>query len=65
MVALYPYSAQNEDELTFDKGAIINVMNKEDAAWWKGECNGMFGVFPSNYVQTWDGNMESSAALCE
>lgn len=49
-MALYPYQAQNEDELSFDKGDVINVLSKDEAAWWKGELNGASGVFPSNYV---------------
>ncbi|XP_076663199.1 dynamin associated protein 160 isoform X5 [Andrena cerasifolii] len=50
VMALYPYQAQNEDELSFDKGDVIVVLAKDEAAWWKGELHGMTGVFPSNYV---------------
>lgn len=50
VMALYPYQAQNEDELSFEKGDVITVLAKDEAAWWKGELNGMSGVFPSNYV---------------
>lgn len=50
VIALYPYSAQNEDELTFHKDSVINVMSKDDADWWQGEVNGTVGMFPSNYV---------------
>lgn len=62
VIALYPYTAQNEDELSFDKGAIITVVAKEDAAWWKGEYNGTVGVFPSNYVQLLDASTLLSPA---
>ncbi|XP_076618966.1 dynamin associated protein 160 isoform X3 [Colletes latitarsis] len=50
VMALYPYQAQNEDELSFEKGDAIIVLAKDEAAWWKGELNGASGVFPSNYV---------------
>ncbi|CAK9815717.1 ITSN1 [Anthophora quadrimaculata] len=50
VMALYPYQAQNEDELSFEKGDVITVLAKEESAWWKGELNGVSGVFPSNYV---------------
>ncbi|XP_071543654.1 intersectin-1-like isoform X12 [Panulirus ornatus] len=53
--ALYPYTAMNDDELTFEAGAIISVIDKEDAAWWKGTLEGAIGVFPSNYVQPYTG----------
>lgn len=62
VIALYPYTAQNEDELTFDKGAVIYVINKEDDAWWKGESNGVVGVFPSNYVAVSDGTSAETGA---
>lgn len=51
-MALYPYQAQNEDELSFEKGDVITVLAKDEAAWWKGELNGISGVFPSNYVSS-------------
>ncbi|XP_078322482.1 intersectin-1-like isoform X4 [Crassostrea virginica] len=50
VIALYPYSAQNDDELTFHKDSVINVISKEDADWWQGEVNGTVGMFPANYV---------------
>lgn len=51
VIAMYDYMASNEDELTFSKGQLINVMNKEDPDWWQGEANGLTGLFPSNYVK--------------
>ncbi|XP_052090009.1 intersectin-1-like isoform X1 [Mytilus californianus] len=50
VLAVYPYNAQHEDELTFHKDSVINVLNKDDPNWWKGEVNGQEGMFPSNYV---------------
>nr|XP_056712131.1 intersectin-2 [Euleptes europaea] len=51
VIAMYDYSANNEDELSFSKGQLINVLNKDDADWWQGEVNGVSGLFPSNYVK--------------
>ncbi|XP_069058591.1 intersectin-1 isoform X3 [Pleurodeles waltl] len=51
VIGMYDYIAQNDDELAFAKGQIINVLNKEDPDWWKGEVNGHVGLFPSNYVK--------------
>ncbi|KAM8813062.1 intersectin-1 isoform 2-T2 [Rhynchonycteris naso] len=51
VIGMYDYTAQNDDELAFSKGQIINVLNKEDPDWWKGEVNGQVGLFPSNYVK--------------
>uniref|UniRef100_A0A674JSW8 Intersectin-1 n=1 Tax=Terrapene triunguis TaxID=2587831 RepID=A0A674JSW8_9SAUR len=51
VIGMYDYTAQNDDELAFNKGQIINVLNKDDSDWWKGEVNGQVGLFPSNYVK--------------
>ena len=49
--AMFTYTAQYEDELSFEAGETVTVLNKDEADWWKGECNGKTGVFPSNYVE--------------
>lgn len=51
VIGMYDYTAQNSDELAFSKGQVINVLNKEDPDWWKGEVSGQVGLFPSNYVK--------------
>ncbi|XP_066033297.1 intersectin-1 isoform X1 [Chamaea fasciata] len=51
VIGMYDYNAQNDDELAFNKGQIITVLNREDPDWWKGEVNGHVGLFPSNYVK--------------
>ncbi|XP_042857323.1 intersectin-1-like isoform X5 [Penaeus japonicus] len=63
--ALYPYTAMNDDELTFEAGAIISVIDKEDAAWWKGTLNGVIGVFPSNYIQPYSPNTAAASGTPE
>ncbi|XP_030638806.1 intersectin-2a [Chanos chanos] len=55
VIAMYDYKAANDDEMSFLKGQLINVLNKDDPDWWKGELNGVTGLFPTNYVtQTTD-----------
>jgi len=50
---LFPYTAQNEDELTLEEGQIITIITQdvEDKGWWKGEIDGRIGVFPDNFVK--------------
>ncbi|KAF7660202.1 hypothetical protein LDENG_00286080 [Lucifuga dentata] len=50
---LFPYEAQNEDELSIKEGEIVNIITKEcaDAGWWMGEIGGRQGVFPDNFVK--------------
>ncbi|XP_068953446.1 intersectin-2 isoform X3 [Petaurus breviceps papuanus] len=51
VIAMYDYIANNEDELSFSKGQLITVLNKDDADWWHGEIGGATGLFPANYVK--------------
>ncbi|KAM4818729.1 SH3 domain-containing kinase-binding protein 1 isoform 6-T6 [Thomomys bottae] len=50
---IFPYEAQNDDELTIKEGDILTLINKDciDAGWWEGELNGRRGVFPDNFVK--------------
>jgi len=50
--AMYPYQALNDDELSFEPDDIISVLSRDEPDWWKGELNGITGLFPSNYVRT-------------
>ncbi|KAJ3030009.1 Osteoclast-stimulating factor 1 [Rhizophlyctis rosea] len=48
--ALYTYNAQNPDELSFEEGAVLYVLDKSDSNWWKCRCGTKEGLVPSNYV---------------
>ncbi|KAM9332489.1 abl interactor 1a isoform 3-T3 [Pholidichthys leucotaenia] len=51
VVAIYDYTKDKDDELTFMEGAIIYVIKKNDDGWFEGVCNGVTGLFPGNYVE--------------
>lgn len=51
VIAIYDYTAANEDELSFSKSQVINVLDKSNPDWWKGELNGVTGLIPANYVK--------------
>ncbi|XP_077410366.1 SH3 domain-containing kinase-binding protein 1 isoform X2 [Vanacampus margaritifer] len=57
---LFPYEAQNEDELTIKEGEIIAIITKEcaDTGWWMGESGGRQGVFPDNFVKLLEAEKE-------
>lgn len=51
VVAIYDYNADKEDELSFQEGAKIFVLKKNDDGWWEGVMDGITGLFPGNYVE--------------
>ncbi|XP_036003423.1 intersectin-2a isoform X3 [Fundulus heteroclitus] len=51
VIAMYDYAAANQDELSFSKGQLINILDKTNPGWWKGETNGVTGLLPTNYVK--------------
>ncbi|XP_050927879.1 LOW QUALITY PROTEIN: intersectin-2-like [Lates calcarifer] len=51
VIAMYDYTAANRDELSFSKGQLINILDKTNPDWWKGEVNGVTGLLPTNYVK--------------
>ncbi|XP_042879770.1 drebrin-like protein B isoform X4 [Penaeus japonicus] len=50
--ALYDYQAADDSEITFDPSEIITNIDQIDEGWWQGiGPDGMFGLFPANYVE--------------
>ncbi|XP_056608979.1 GRB2-related adapter protein 2a [Triplophysa dalaica] len=48
--AVYDFPAEEDDELGFNAGDIIEVLDRSDASWWKGRLRGTTGLFPANYT---------------
>uniref|UniRef100_A0A8C0XAS4 F-BAR and double SH3 domains protein 1 n=1 Tax=Castor canadensis TaxID=51338 RepID=A0A8C0XAS4_CASCN len=53
--ALYGYTGQSEEELSFPEGALIRLLPRAqdgvDDGFWRGEFGGHVGVFPSLLVE--------------
>jgi len=50
--AIYPFQAQDQNELSFNQGDILILIDAQEGAdWWTAELNGHQGSIPSNYVQ--------------
>lgn len=50
--AIYPYQAQRSDELSFDEGDTLYILEKNEDGWWKAKCSGKQGLIPSNYIES-------------
>lgn len=48
--AMWDFEAQNEKELAFSAGEIINIIDNSHEDWWKGELQGRTGWFPKDFV---------------
>ena len=60
VVAVFEYSAQNDQELSFDEGDEIELLQRTNADWWRGRIAvaqgaakgaAREGYFPASYVQ--------------
>ncbi|XP_037310257.1 myosin IEb [Pungitius pungitius] len=49
--ALYPYDAQDTDELSFNANDVIEILTEDPSGWWFGRLRGREGMFPGNYVE--------------
>lgn len=52
-IALYTFKGEQQGDLTFRKGDVIEILKRSDTAddWWTGHNNGSTGIFPANYVE--------------
>ncbi len=50
-VAQYDFVAGRDDELTLAFGDCVNILEKRDDGWWRGELRSTIGLFPSSYVK--------------
>ncbi|XP_010890046.1 GRB2-related adapter protein 2a [Esox lucius] len=53
--ALYDFRAEEDDELGFSAGDVIDVLDNSDLSWWKGRLRGKSGLFPANYTAPFQG----------
>ncbi|XP_069828410.1 SH3 and PX domain-containing protein 2B [Dendropsophus ebraccatus] len=56
---IYPYTARDQDEITLDKGVIVEVIQKNLEGWWKIRYKGAEGWAPASYLKKISGDLLS------
>jgi NCK adaptor protein len=54
VIALYSFNSGNREELTFQKGDLMDIVDQpaDDPDWWEArKANGSTGLIPRNYVE--------------
>ena len=46
-----PYTAEEEDEISFPVSAIVIVVYKSLTGWWMIKCDGNTGLAPATYLK--------------
>lgn len=59
-IALYPYLAEESDELTINVGDRIELLNLNEDNWWLAKIDEKVGLVPGNYVKQFDEFLGSS-----
>uniref|UniRef100_A0A8C5MCC4 SH3 and PX domains 2B n=1 Tax=Leptobrachium leishanense TaxID=445787 RepID=A0A8C5MCC4_9ANUR len=54
---IYPYIARDQDEITLDKGATVEVIQKNLEGWWKIRYKGAEGWAPASYLKKISGDL--------
>ena len=62
--ALRSFKPTEPNELAFEKGNVIKVLNREYKDWWRGQTRGRTGIFPVNYVVRLHAQLYPSGCLC-
>lgn len=50
-VALYDFDGERDGDLSFSRGDVIEVLQKNDSGWWVGKMGSHVGSFPYNFIQ--------------
>eukprot|EP00475_Leptophrys_vorax_P041409 TRINITY_DN7806_c0_g1_i1.p1 TRINITY_DN7806_c0_g1~~TRINITY_DN7806_c0_g1_i1.p1 ORF type:complete len:867 (-),score=162.65 TRINITY_DN7806_c0_g1_i1:55-2655(-) len=49
--AVFDFEGDDYDQLSFQVGDLITIIEQDPSGWWTGEIKGRVGMFPYNYVE--------------
>ncbi|XP_066888420.1 SH3 and PX domain-containing protein 2B isoform X3 [Kogia breviceps] len=50
-IVIYPYTARDQDEMNLERGAVVEVIQKNLEGWWKIRYQGKEGWAPASYLK--------------
>lgn len=53
--AVYTYTGNNPDELPFNEGDILSIIDTGEDEWWKAEQGGVVFIVPAAYLEIVEG----------
>lgn len=53
--ALYTYESTNIDELAFNEGDTLAIIDRSETDWWKVERDGLVFIVPAAYLEVIEG----------
>ncbi|XP_039208183.1 SH3 and PX domain-containing protein 2B isoform X4 [Crotalus tigris] len=59
-MVIYPYAARDQDEINLDKGATVEVIQKNLEGWWKIRYQDQEGWAPASYLKRGSGDLLTS-----
>ncbi|ORX43300.1 hypothetical protein BCR36DRAFT_406845 [Piromyces finnis] len=61
--ALYNFEATESDQLSFNEGDILTILNQEENGWVKAQIGPKLGLVPVDYVKILDNNLSKTSSL--
>lgn len=53
--AVYTYQSTSAEELPFNEGDILDIVEKSEGDWWKAQKDGMVFLVPAAYLEVVNG----------
>ena len=53
--AAYSYTGDNPDELGFNEGDVLSIVDASEEEWWKAEQGGVVFIVPAAYLELVEG----------
>lgn len=64
-ITVEEYTAEEEDELSFPKGVVVDVLQKSLDGWWLIKYDGIAALAPATFLVKKDGGENSPVSMSD